>query len=181
MSSLPSTGALNLSSPVQTAPTTVPDPAAALGQTLDLRDIHLPGEPAFWPPAPGWWLALTLLLAALATALIAGLRRWRRLRRKRAILAELDRLGTAEQQGPGLAAAVSTLLKRVALSRYRRAEVAALTGEAWLAFLDRTGGSGRFAQGAGRYLAEGPYAPDGQPMDAEGLLEVARDWIRRNS
>ena len=44
------------------------DPLAAL------RDIHLPAEPGWFPPAPGWWLAVldVLALAALAVRRLPG-------------------------------------------------------------------------------------------------------------
>ena len=29
---------------------------------LPLRDIHLPLPIAWWPPAPGWWLAASLVI-----------------------------------------------------------------------------------------------------------------------
>jgi hypothetical protein len=107
------------------------------------------------------------------------------LRRRQRILAELDRLQQAGLQGPTLIAAVSALLKRVALSRYPRTEVAALTGADWLAFLDRSGGNGGFAKGPGRALADGAYAPAGpghdQGFERQALLGVVRDWLRRNS
>ena len=77
-------------------------------------------------------------------------------------------------------AEVSTLLKRVALARYPRTDVASLTGQGWLDFLDRNGGAGRFADGPGKVLAEGPYAP-APTFDAEALLALTGDWIRRNS
>jgi hypothetical protein len=163
-----------------------PDPAAAAGAALELRDIHLPADPGAWPPAPGWWLLAGLVMVLLVAAAVIARRRWLRRRRRQRILAELEQLGGSEAIAPVLAAGISELLKRVALSRYRRAEVASLTGEAWLAFLDRTGGDGRFLNGAGRVLASGPYLPaqgsdDAQAIDSAGLLAAARHWVRRNS
>ena len=156
-----------------------------LAQSLELRDIHLPAEPSFWPPAPGWWLLFGLLVAMALWLGRLGWGQYRRVRRRQRILLELDRLERAGLHGPTLIAAISALLKRVALSRYPRTEVAALTGEAWLAFLDRTGGEGRFSDGAGRVLAHGAYAPqtrEGEQQDNEqALLSFARDWLRRNS
>jgi hypothetical protein len=149
--------------------------------TLDLRDIHPPADPALWPPAPGWWIALGLILAALV---LVGQRTWRAHRvrtRRRRILAELAGLGT-RTQGAELAAGVSALLKRIALTRFNRAEVAPLTGAAWLDFLDRHGGEGRFAKGPGQVLADGPYAPTPTPtVEAQALLDLAEVWVRRNT
>lgn len=155
--------------------------SAPIGEQLDLRDIHLPEQPGFWPPAPGWWLLAVVLLAALIAAGWSGWRAWRRRRRRRMLLAELERLRVESDRGPALAAAVSALLKRVALSRYPRVEVAPLSGEAWLTFLDRTGGDGRFVAGPGQVLADAPYAPDVAAVDASGLLTAAREWMLRNS
>lgn len=162
-------------------PAAAASPGQALGDSLELRDIHLPAEPGFWPPAPGWWLLALLVLAVLALVGHRGWRELRRRRRRQRILSELDQLHDAGLQGPALVAAVSALLKRVALSRYPRAEVAALTGDAWLAFLDRSGGEGRFAEGAGQVLAEGAYAPETRGIDEPALLAIARDWLRSNS
>jgi hypothetical protein len=148
-------------------------------EQLDLRDIHVPQAPSDWPPAPGWWLLAVLMLTAL---MLLGQRAWRqlrRLRRRRRILAELDDLRT-EHCGPVLITGISTLLKRVALSRFPRLDVAALTGAGWLAFLDDTGGRGAFQRGAGRVLADGPYAPSPR-CDADALLALARDWLRKNT
>lgn len=145
---------------------------------LDLRDIHLPGEPGFWPPAPGWWLLAALLAAGLALLVTRAWHHWRRLRRRHYVLAQLERL-RGMRCGPELAAALSSLLKRVALARFPRTDVAALSGSEWLAFLDRTGGAGRFRQGAGAVLADGPYAPS-VDCDADALLALAREWIKAN-
>lgn len=155
-------------------------PPVPVGAPLELRDIHPPAPPDFWPPAPGWWLVAALLLAMLLVIGRAGWRAWGRWRRQRVILAELARLRAKHAASPALAAAVSALLKRVALTRYPRTEVAALTGEAWLRFLDRTGGDGRFTAGPGRVLAEAPYAPEATTIDAPALMAAARAWVWRN-
>ena len=146
---------------------------------LDLRDIHAPADPAFWPPAPGWWLVSGLILVLLIPVLVKGIKTWRRQRRRRRLLRELQALSTLGS-GPELAARISELLKRVALSGFERREVARLSGEAWLDFLDRTGGDGRFSRGQGRVLADGPYLKTAQ-FDVQGLVELAGDWVRRNS
>lgn len=147
-------------------------------EVLRLRDIHAPPDPGLWPPAPGWWLLALVGLALLVWATLA-LRRWlahNRLQRR--VLAELSAMATSED--PARAAAeTSALLKRVALARFSRREVAALAGEDWLAFLDRTGGDGRFRSGPGRPLAEASYAPP-RALDVRPFIDLARDWVRKN-
>ena len=148
-------------------------------EQLDLRDLHAPSAPSAWPPAFGWWLLALLIVAALGWIGRRGWRHWRRAQRRERILRELDRL-SATPCDPVLISAVSALLKRVALSRFPRLDVAALTGAEWLAFLDRTGGDGGFRHGVGRVLADGAYAPV-LDCDAEALLRLARVWLRKNT
>ncbi len=170
-----------MSAPPQSAPNMAPMATTPMTQQLDLRDIRAPGEPSPWPPAPGWWLlaALLVLIAVVVGRRLRQIRRRARLRRS--ALAELDRwreVGSA----PVLAAGVSALLKRAALNRFPNPGVAALTGDAWLDFLDHTGGEGRFQQGPGRLLAEAPYAPSTalDPKQSAALIDLARAWLRRN-
>ena len=148
-------------------------------QQLDLRDIHEPAAPNAWPPASGWWLLAMLISAALVLLGHRAWRHWRRVRRRERILRELDDL-RAQPCGPRLIGGVSALLKRVALSRFPRLDVAALTGSDWLAFLDHTGGDGGFQQGVGKVLADGAYAPAPE-CDVDALLTLARTWLRRNT
>ena len=152
--------------------------APPMGQDLPLRDIHAPAPPDIWPPAPGWWVLAGVVLVLLALGGWWLYRRYRLAQRRRRILDQLAAL-PGRATGALLAAEVSALLKRVALARYPRTEVASLTGTPWLELLDRTGGGGRFARGPGRALAEGPYAP-APDFDADALLALAGDWIRRN-
>jgi len=41
-----------------------PEPINPEQLIADLRGLHLPQDPAWWPPAPGWWIALALVCLA---------------------------------------------------------------------------------------------------------------------
>ena len=140
-----------------------------------LRDIRVPGPVSWWPPAPGWWLLGLLVLLGLALGSWCYVRQ-RRDRWRRAALRELRCLRILE---PAVVVReLSVLLRRVALQRYPRAEVAALSGEAWLAFLDGAmGKDAPFKNGAGRILSVGPYAPD-IAVETDALLSLCERWIR---
>lgn len=149
-----------------------------LGQ---LRDIHLPSPVSWWPPAPGWWLlaAGVTVLAALVFYLLYRRRqdRWRR-----TALAQWQRLHEDWRGGAidaaGAARELSVLLRRVALARFPRVQVAALTGEEWLAFLDAAvPGEALFSRGPGRALLEAPYAARAE-VDTDALFEVCGRWLR---
>jgi hypothetical protein len=151
------------------------DPLAAL------RPLHAPPPISWWPPAPGWWLLLVLMLLSILLAI----RWWRHGAPKRAALKELKVLAKSEPDPWRQAAAVNRLLKRYALVCWPRRETAALTGEAWLAFLDTHGGKGAFVNGSGRLLVTQAYASPASVETAAGthetpLIRLAGRWIRAN-
>jgi uncharacterized protein DUF4381 len=153
-------------------------------QVLQLRDIHLPAAPAFWPPAPGWWLVAAVLLAMLAWLTRVTLRRYRIRRRRQRVLSALANLEQqlTSERTPDALAQISVLLRRLALMRFPRQQVAALTGSAWLRFLDESGGNGGFADGPGRVLATGPYQRSlPSELDASALVALVRTWVKRNA
>jgi len=113
----------------------------------ELRNIHLPDAVAWWPPAPGWWLVAVILIT-LIVLLPGQIKKFNRRRQfqkeNRARLAEVrDQLQQLhsqylQNQNPvALCSGLSVLLRRVCLSLFEHADVAGLTGEAWLAFLDQ--------------------------------------------
>lgn len=136
----------------------------------NLRDLALPPEVSLWPPAPGWWIVAAAGLAA-AAILSAAAARYRRNAYRREALRQLD---TVDPGG------ISTILKRAALATWPREQVAALTGAAWLAFLDRTGRTTAFTDGAGRHIETLAFdgAIDGQAAGA--ARAEARAWVRRH-
>jgi hypothetical protein len=162
----------------------------------DLRDIHLPPTPSWFPPAPGWWLLALVLLVAIALGVRMLLRQWRERRWRQRVATELDRIAAMHAAQPDtvrLAADVSQLLRRASLLIEPNA--AALQGDAWLAFLDRqfdeasgaprdaaAHDQARFRTATGRALIDAPYRRANDPeaaVDANALLVLARDWLKR--
>jgi len=155
------------------------NPAATA--TLDLRDIHAAAPPAFWPPAPGWWVVALLIIAILVLSTLWLLRRYRLYRLKVNIMDEIESLSSCNTENTEeFTAHLSMLLRRIALRRYSRERVAPLTGSDWLRFLDETGGNGDFEHGIGQVLEIGPYRPQKSELPAEELLALARRWAKQN-
>ncbi|MCB1647472.1 MAG: DUF4381 domain-containing protein [Pseudomonadales bacterium] len=147
-----------------------------------LRDLHLPTDIDSWPPAIGWWL-----LAAVAIG-VAGFLLWklwqywransyRREGRKALLALKASHSETGDIQAWLLA--FNDLLKRVALTGYSREQVASLSGEAWVAFLDRTMGSHEFSMGAGQVLIDGSYKAE-VSADVEALHQLGLQWISKH-
>ena len=150
--------------------------APAATAAPQLRDIHLPAEPGWWPPAPGWWLLALIVLALLVWAGLWLRRQLRRSRRHRLLLAELARLRPQALDAaavPAWLAALSAFLRR--LSRAVRADAATLRGEDWIRFLDRHGdGFAAYAP----LLLDAPYRPQGD-VDAVRLHALVRTHAER--
>jgi hypothetical protein len=140
------------------------------GLAARLRDAHAPGAPPWWPPAPGWWIALLLALLLAAFALRWGVPRWRRTRLRRRALAALEAAASAAE--------VSQLLRAAALARFPREGAAGLQGESWIAFLEaRDRAPGRFAA-LGEALLAAPYRARNAGEELAPLREAARGWLR---
>jgi len=136
--------------------------------TLPLRDLHLPEPIGWWPLAMGWWLLIALAVVALILLGRTYLQHRREaaarrhaLRRFKEHCDEYTQHGNAIKLGKQL----SELLRRTMLAYAPRDEVAGLTGEDWLAWLDRDLDRPHFQSGDGRPLIEWPYRDSDTSVD----------------
>ena len=72
--------------------------------------------------------------------------------------------------------ALSALLRRTAISVYPPEQVASLTGQAWLEFLDRPFKEKKFSSIQGQQLINNPYQRT-IDSDLKPLFEFAKQWL----
>lgn len=153
-------------------------------EQLPLKDLHLPPEISGWPPAPGWLVLLAILAAGLVWLLYRSWLRWHAGKPRRAALRQLAQLKRAYQEGGNiqrLSIDLSELLRRAMLAYAPRSEVAGLSGERWLAWLDQGMDEKAFTDGAGKMIESLPYRnPElgARGVDVDGLLDAVSRRLR---
>jgi len=141
-----------------------------------LRDIHVPAEPHWWPPAIGWWLVALLVLAAIAGLIFVLYRRWRRgtvPRAAKRMLDEIEQHYLESGDDRALVRSLSMLLRRVVVINETAASAAGYTGREWLECLDRLNGNRDYSEGPGRVMADAPYRPQAN-VDGNQLIALVR-------
>jgi len=147
-------------------------------QQLQLRDIHLPETIGWWPPAIGWWI-LALLIPLCCWLLVWG---YKRITRKTAVKSA-KKLLLALKQDNALddkekLTALSALIRRVAISQLPRAETASLTGQNWLAFLDKSVKGTPFTHGIGKVLADTHYQKSVVNLNIPAITTLCETWLK---
>ena len=147
-----------------------------------LRDIHAPLAPGFWPPAIGWWI----LLLVLVLLLVGGIYRLRKYLQSRRYRKQALRLlkqieATRNAQAPAQTMQqLLILLKRTAFTAYRhsRNTIANLYGHDFFVFLELCLKNPRHTVDSKWHnalyqqpLLEHPAFP------LTHFLDFARDWI----
>lgn len=159
--------------------------SAELPSIDQLRELPLPEPISYLPQTWGWAVVGIVLLWALGWIAWFSWRRWRDNLYRRQALLELDRIAQAGRLGREAYRDVPALLKRVAVSMpHSDRSVAALHGEAWIAFLRESNGHG-FTPEMASLLASLAYGPNSVlnaiPAEAfDQLIRAARDWIEHH-
>ncbi len=153
-------------------------------EQIPLRDLHLPEAIGLWPLAPGWWFLIALAVAGLGYLLYKQFLKWRWNAARRLALRELSRVRSEFEAGAdalALGKQLSELVRRSMLAYAPRGEVAGLTSDNWLAWLDRGLDGNPFTKGPGKSLESLPYLrPENvaDEVDISGLLEVVQERLK---
>lgn len=146
-----------------------------------LRDIHVPAELGWWPPAIGWWI-LALAIIFIAYRLI---RRWinqhHQGRYKKQALTELNQQLTLWQRDGNDAhylQGVHALLVRVCLHLEGGRQLSAKTGQRWADDLNRYSAE-ELDQESVFALTQAAYQKE-PTVDIERLHKLVNRWIKKH-
>jgi hypothetical protein len=144
----------------------------------------LPPDPVSWfPSTMGWRLVAAVVLVLLTRMFWRRWQRWRFNRYRRVAVAQLRNILSQDQEPARQLSAISRLLKSTALQVYPRAEVAALSGEQWIAWLNTRVSEPLFPSGVSHLLGEAVFQRNApvEAGDIEQLASTAQIWINRHA
>jgi hypothetical protein len=143
----------------------------------DFNEVVSPEAISWWPQTVGWaWVGLGLLL-------LAGYYGWKRLGhwyRNRYRGEAINKLRQLPDSG-NTAVEVNRLLKLTALATFSREQVASLSGQQWVNFLNAQCPEPVFDSVQSELLALATYT--GQPVTADAgraLLQASLTWIEQH-
>ncbi len=150
-------------------------------QTIDLtplKNIQLQTEPAFFPPAIGWWLILITVFIFIVGSVI-----WFYLyytSPKQYSLRLLKNLYEQSLTPIEFGIEISKLLKRVALFAFPKEDIASLSGKDWKLFL-MTHAPGSLNAQQAEFISEVAYLPvqKAVAINQDTLYTAVKEWIYR--
>ncbi len=148
---------------------------------VQLADVVNPTEIGYWPLAPGWFGVGVLLLCL---GLIGAGYRWAHWRRHRYRSLALQELSLAGRNGVDSVAHMLEVLRRTTLMAYPRERIVGLSGDAWLAFIERSAGL-TIPPALRGLIADGAYLPEQtlsamQDEQMQQLKQFIQQWIRQH-
>ena len=150
---------------------------------LPLRGLHLPEPIGWWPLAPGWWVIAALFLLAVGWLSLRAFRRYQFNAPRRFAIREFAAVEAeylTHLDPVTLSKKLSELLRRSMLAYAPRHEVAGLTGETWLAWLDKDLAVPYFHTEGGKSLLQLPYRDpnsDFRDVDINALLAAVKNRL----
>jgi hypothetical protein len=136
----------------------------------NLQDLVLPPDATWWPLAAGWWILLLFVAAAVIALLLRLWIWWRSNSYRRAAMKELQRAQSVAE--------IAAILKRTAMCRVPRSQIARLSGEQWCDWLQLSGGTS-MPDSVRSTLSVGVFS-DHSESNIKPLQKYAQQWISRH-
>ena len=138
------------------------------------NEIVATAEIVWLPQAPGWYVLGTLLAIWSIRVTWRGTRLWWRNRYRREAIRALSMAGSAPAP-----TAVNEVLKLAAMSASSRAQVAALTGQVWIDWLNSRVSEAVFSAESLQLLGHAQYEPNirTDQMMLATLAREAQRWL----
>ena len=150
----------------------------------NLHDIVVPEAVSWWPLAPAWYAIAVVILVVSVWFVARSAYRWHRNAYRRDALTQLQQLKAtiSPETAASVLGELATLMRRVALTVYPRTQIAGLTGDAWLNFLDASADTTEFANDSGRRLMAAAYETQTRitTSDAAKLVELVEHWVMQH-
>ena len=168
--------------------TSPPSDTASDPASLDnLHDIMI-AEPVSWfPPAPGWIILLSFIVVLLILFITYRLVLWWSNAYRRAAVKELNQLKVTTSNSSNdvvnhhlILCKAAEILKRTALVVSSRENVAGLTGNEWIDWLNQHGGGALFENDVAELLAVKMYNSEISGLTSDVLTETIqkiRSWV----
>jgi hypothetical protein len=155
------------------------DPLAAL------NPLREPASIGWWPLAPGWWVLIALFIVAITVLCYILYKRHKNNAYRRLALLQLKEINTDLKTGDSdsttvhiAITATNALLKAVALRVFPRHDIAALSGSAWLDFLNGTAGNNTGTETFPAEFANAAYQRQNLNLDMQQISGAAEHWIK---
>ena len=150
----------------------------------DVGKLIEPDPVKFTWGAPGWYMLGILLLLLIGVVALLMWRHHQKNKYRRSALSWLEEKERKllNQQPVQLVYDSTMLMKRIAMSRYGRDEVASLPNKEWVTFLNSVCKSPMFTDNDAMWLAKILYVPGEQPNldEAKGFIVKTKAWIRHH-
>ena len=148
-----------------------------------LRDIHLPDIPSVWPLPMRFWIVLFAVVSCVFLCRFLWLY-VHRITAKKYANREVESL-TSRFSGNNykIAVEICLLLRRIAVMKFGRENVADLSGKKWRQFLEKTTKKNVFSGEAGDVVENIMFIPAQQfhCRDISILVSAAKEWIAENT
>lgn len=150
----------------------------------ELRDLHHPDAVGWWPLAPGWWVLIILLLAALSWYLVKAYRQKQSNLYRQHARDELEQLSIQFKKHNDKSNYLSDthkLLRRVALHRYPdvQQDFAGLTGVEWQTYLNNCCDEKVFDAKFSEHFSALPYQQKSD-YDQQRWQQAITNWLEQH-